>query len=139
MRFMRPATLDDYPAIQAIDLWKQATREVIAVGQCHIAGEHDCTVGYGLLNRSFFNRAWVAILFVDEKHRRHGWGDALLDHMERLCAGPRVWTSTELPNLPMQSLLKKRGYQLTGVVENLQKNPELFYFKDLVKPVCDLR
>jgi hypothetical protein len=51
--------------------------------------------------------------------------------MEIFCHANRIWTSTELPNLPMQSLLKKRGYILTGVVENLQKNPELFYYKDL--------
>jgi GNAT superfamily N-acetyltransferase len=123
--------LDDCAAIEAIDLWKQATRETVASGQCHVAGEEGRVLAYGLLDRSFFHRAWVAILFVAEAYRRHGYGNALLDHMERVCASPRIWTSTELPNLPMQSLLKKRGYQLTGVVENLQKNPELFYFKDL--------
>jgi GNAT superfamily N-acetyltransferase len=134
MPIVRPATLDDSAAIEAIDLWKQATRETIASGQCHVAGDDEGRVlAYGLLNRSFFSRAWIAILFVAEDHRRHGYGDALLDHMESICASPRIWTSTELPNLAMQSLLKKRSYQLTGVVENLQKNPELFYFKDLKK------
>src|SRR5436190_998127 len=117
MRFVRAATMDDHPAIAAIDLWKQATPETIAAGACHVAGEDARVSAYGLLDRSFFHRAWVAILFVGEGHRRRGLGDALLDHMERVCASPRIWTSTELANLAMQSLLKKRGYQLSGVVE----------------------
>jgi hypothetical protein len=56
--------------------------------------------------------------------------------MEKACGSSRIWTSTELPNLPMQSLLNRCDYRLTGVVENLQKNPELFYFKDLAAPAA---
>ena len=112
--------------------WHHAKRESIIAGECHVALIDEHPVGYGILNRGFFHRAWIALLFVPEMHRRNGIGNALLEHMERACGEKRIWTSTELPNLPMQSLLKKRGYQLTGVVENLQKNPELFYFKDLV-------
>jgi GNAT superfamily N-acetyltransferase len=131
MRSIRRATIADFGSIRAMDEWKQATEAVIAAGECHIALDGDSVLAYGILDRSFFHRAWIAILFVAPSHRRQGAGDALLDHMERVCGEKRIWTSTELPNLPMQSLLKKRGYHLTGVVENLQKNPELFYYKNL--------
>ena len=132
MAYCRPATLDDLSAMEAWRDWHHAKRESIEAGECHVALLGDHPVGYGILNRGFFERAWIALLFVPETHRRRGTGNALLEHMETFCGEKRIWTSTELPNLPMQSLLKKRGYQLTGVVENLQKNPELFYFKDLV-------
>jgi len=134
MRFARQASPADAPAIAAFDEWHQATPPLIAAGECHIAGEDGRPLAYAILNRSFFHRAWIAYLFVHRNHRRRGFGGLLLDHVERACASDRIWTSTELPNLPMQALLMKRGYHLAGVVENLQKNPELFYYKDLVPP-----
>jgi GNAT superfamily N-acetyltransferase len=127
----RRATLDDLPQMEVWRDWHHAKRESLEAGECHVAIVDDAPIGYGILNRSFFDRAWIELLFVAETRRRQGAGNALLEHMERACQETRIWTSTELPNLPMQSLLKKRGYHLTGVVENLQKNPELFYYKDL--------
>jgi GNAT superfamily N-acetyltransferase len=131
MHVVRPAMLEDLPAMQAWNDWHHAKRESIEAGECHVAVIDGRPFGYGILNRSYFDRAWIALLFVVEAKRREGLGNALLEHMEDVCGAPRIWTSTELPNVPMQSLLKKRGYHLTGVVENLQKNPELFYYKDL--------
>jgi len=131
MSVVRLATLEDLPAMQEWHDWHHAKRESILARECHVALVGEKPVGYGILNRSFFDRWWIALLFVPETHRRQGVGDALLAHMEQFSQSNRIWTSTELPNVPMQSLLKKRGYVLTGVVENLQKNPELFYYKDL--------
>src|SRR5690349_2729618 len=110
MRTVRRASPADHPAIAAFDEWKQATPETIAAGEVFIACDEDGSSprAYGILNRSFFHRAWVAILFVHRDHRRRGFGGALLDHMEQACGSPRIWTSTELPNLAMQSLLSKR-------------------------------
>jgi GNAT superfamily N-acetyltransferase len=127
----RLATLDDLPAMEAWRDWHPAKRESIEAGECHVAVMDGKPVGYVLLNRNFFDRPWIALLFVEESHRRHGAGNALLEHAERICGERQIWTSTELPNVAMQSLLKKRRYQLTGVVENLQKNPEMIYFKTL--------
>src|SRR4051812_46272810 len=110
----RLAVLEDLPAMQAWQDWHHAKRESIEYGECHVAMIDSAPIGYGILNRGFFDRAWIALLFVPEAHRRQGVGHALLEHMERACGQKRIWTSTELPNLAMQSLLKKRGYQLTG-------------------------
>jgi hypothetical protein len=65
-------------------------------------------------------------------NRRNGAGAALVKHIESLCQTPKLFTSTNLSNLPMQSLLAKLGYILSGVIHNLDEgDPELVYFKRL--------
>jgi hypothetical protein len=50
--------------------------------------------------------------------------------LESECRTEKLFTSTNLSNLPMQSLLAKRGYKLSGVIDNLDPgDPELVYFK----------
>ena len=72
------------------------------------------------------------MLYVHVDHRRSGTGAALLRHMESLCQTPKLFTSTNLSNLPMQSLLGKLEYELSGVIHNLDEgDPELVYFKRL--------
>src|SRR4051812_23385326 len=100
MHFVWRATSDDLPAIAQLDEWKQAKESVVLAGECYLASE---TTGgmpraYAILNHSFFHRAWIAILFVRADHRRCGFGDALMQHMEQACGEKRIWTSTELPN-----------------------------------------
>jgi hypothetical protein len=61
-----------------------------------------------------------------------GAGEALVKHLESLCQTAKLFTSTNLPNLPMQSLLAKMGYVLSGVIHNLDEgDPEIVYFKKL--------
>ena len=43
-----------------------------------------------------------------------------------------IYISTNLSNLPMQSLLAKLGYRLSGVIHHLDEgDPELVYVKYL--------
>ncbi len=50
--------------------------------------------------------------------------------MESISRGEKLFTSTNLSNLPMQALLAKLGYTLSGVIHNLDEgDPELVYFK----------
>jgi hypothetical protein len=61
-----------------------------------------------------------------------GAGEALVKHLESLCQTAKLFTSTNLSNLPMQSLLAKMGYILSGVIHNLDEgDPEIVYFKKL--------
>jgi hypothetical protein len=56
----------------------------------------------------------------------------LLQYMESVCQTPKLFTSTNLSNLPMQSLLAKLNYVLSGVIHNLdESDPEIVYFKRL--------
>ncbi|HEX8353770.1 MAG TPA: GNAT family N-acetyltransferase, partial [Pyrinomonadaceae bacterium] len=106
-------------------------REVVA-GNCHVAVAGETVVGYGVLNYTFYHNGCIEMLYVHSEHRRRGAGAALLAHMESLCRTPKLFTSTNLSNLPMQSLLAKSGYELSGVIHNLDEgDPEIVYLKRL--------
>ncbi|MGB8356439.1 MAG: hypothetical protein WCD79_21250 [Chthoniobacteraceae bacterium] len=58
---------------------------------------------------------------------------ALLAHLESICNRDRIWISTNADNLPMQGLLQKRGYERSGIIENLDPIPELVYSKRIAR------
>ena len=106
-------------------------REVVS-GACFVAVDHGEAIGYAVLNYSFYRNGCIDMLYVHSDHRRRGAGAALLRHMESLCRTDKLFTSTNQSNLQMQSLLAKSGYELTGVIHNLDEgDPELVYFKRL--------
>ena len=137
--FVRPATPDDVPVLQTFDEWNVVTADRIADGQCFAAGlEGDLPQAFGVLDRSFMSRWFVAILFVHPDHRHRGLGRALLEHFESLVARDRprdgkLWISTNIENLPMQRLLHERGYACAGVINDMGKVPELFFNKVLTR------
>jgi len=56
----------------------------------------------------------------------------MMRYLESICRTPKLFTSTNLSNLPMQSLLAKLGYKLCGVIHHLDEgDPELVYVKFL--------
>jgi len=139
------ATLADIPGIMDLDpmpatkdLRFAYVRRVIEAGHCHVAKtEHGVTAGYAVLEHTFFDHGFVSMLFVGRDFRRRGVGSLLLRHVEGLCTTPKLFTSTNCSNLPMQTLLPKLGYIRSGIVENLDDDdPELVYVKFL-KPVAD--
>ena len=106
-------------------------REVVS-GNCFVAVMNETVVGYGVLNYTFHHHGCIDMLYIDSDHRRCGAAAALLKHMESLCKTPKLFTSTNLSNLPMQSLLAKLNYVLSGVIHNLDEgDPEIVYFKQL--------
>ncbi len=105
-------------------------QESIEAERCFVCVEGDEVIGYGVLDYTFFRQGSVDMLYVHLDHRRKRAGSALMQHMETLCRTEKLWTSTNLSNLPMQSLLAKRGYKLSGVIHNLDPgDPELVYVK----------
>ena len=64
-----------------------------------------------------------------ERARRKGVGTHLMrDALER-CKTKKLWTSTNLSNLPMQQLLLESGWQSAGIVYGLDDgDPELFFW-----------
>ncbi len=139
---VRLATHNDIEALFSLDLIAQSENErrefirnEVMSGNCFVAvaaGADEKIIGYGVLNYTFHHVGCIDMLYVDSDHRRSGAGAALLQHMESLCQTPKLFTSTNLSNLPMQSLLTKSGYSLSGVIHNLDENdPEIVYFKRL--------
>ncbi len=134
---IRPAGESDVEALCALDLIarredrrREFIRRAVASGTCFVAVAGGEVVGYGVLNYTFYSNGFVDMLYVRSDRRRGGAGAALLRHMESLCRTPKLFTSTNLSNLPMQSLLSQAGYELSGVIHNLDEgDPELVYYK----------
>jgi len=137
---LRPATSLDIDALSAIDRQAQTDRQrrefitrSVAHGRCSVVvNANGHAAGYGVLEYAFFDNGFVSMLYVDPVHRRQGAGRLLLRHLESLCQTPKLFTSTNLSNQPMQALLAKAGYRLSGVIHDLDENdPELVYVKYL--------
>jgi N-acetylglutamate synthase-like GNAT family acetyltransferase len=106
-------------------------REVLA-GNCFAALKGELIIGYGVLNYTFYYLGCIDMLYIHSDYRQIGAGAALLQYMESVCQTPKLFTSTNLSNLPMQSLLAKLNYVLSGVIHNLdESDPEIVYFKRL--------
>ena len=136
---IRPADENDIEALCSLDLVagrgherRKFIRRSVVSGACFVAVAEDEVIGYGVLNYTFYRNGCVDMLYVHSGHRRHGAGAALLRHLESLCETPKLFTSTNQSNLPMQSLLAKSEYVLSGVIHNLDEgDPEIVYFKRL--------
>jgi GNAT superfamily N-acetyltransferase len=139
MLLIRSAVESDIPSLYSLDLIARVEKErrefirrEIAAGACFVAVADEEVIGYGVLNYTFYHNGCIDMLYVHTEHRRRGAGAALMQHMERLCQTPKLFTSTNLSNLRMQSLLAKLGYELSGVIHNLDEgDPEIVYFKRL--------
>jgi len=108
----------------------------IASSHCHIALLNDSLiVGYAVLDYSFYTQAFISMLRVHPLYRRQGIGLAMMQYLEQpaLCTTKKSFTSTNLSNLAMQSLLARLQYKLTGVIHNLDDDgdSELVYYKSL--------
>lgn len=136
---IRPANESDVEALCSLDLIarcennrREFIRRAVTSGTCFVAVAEEELIGYGVLNYTFYCNGHIDMLYVDSGHRRRGAGEALLQHMESLCQTPKLFTSTNLSNLPMQTLLAKLEYVVSGVIHNLDEgDPEIVYFKRL--------
>ena len=136
---IRPAVENDIEALCSLDLIarqegvrREFIRREVVSGNCFVAVTNGTVIGYGVLNYTFYDNGHIDMLYVHSEHRRRGAGEALLRHMEPLCRTPKLFTSTNLSNLRMQSLLAKLGYELSGVIHNLDEgDPEIVYCKRL--------
>ena len=139
MIFIRLANEEDIESLRLLDLIarreegrREFIRNSVASGTCFVAVRNETVIGYGVLNYTFFHNGCIEMLYIHSGHRRCGAAASLLKHMESLCQTPKLFTSTNLSNLPMQSLLAKSGYQLSGIIHNLDEgDPEIVYFKRL--------
>lgn len=139
MILIRSANESDVEALCSLDLIarcendrREFIRSAVVSGACFVAVAEEVVIGYGVLNYTFYSNGNIDMLYVHSGHRRRGAGQALLQHMESLCRTSKLFTSTNLSNLPMQALLVKLGYVVSGVIHNLDEgDPEIVYFKRL--------
>ncbi|MBA3530726.1 MAG: GNAT family N-acetyltransferase [Ardenticatenales bacterium] len=108
-------------------------RRIVSDGSGYVALAEEEVAGYGVLEYNFFDNGFISMLYVGAVHRRQGVGQALMEHMAKQCRSAKLFTSTNLSNLPMQTLLARLGYVLSGVIHNLDEgDPEVVYFKGKV-------
>jgi ribosomal protein S18 acetylase RimI-like enzyme len=99
-----------------------------------VATAGEITIGYVVLDYSFYENGFISMLCVHPDYRRQGVGERLMQQVEGVCRTEKLFTSTNLSNTAMQRLLARLGYVLSGVIHNLDEDdPELVYFK-LLKP-----
>ena len=111
---------------------REFIRREIAAGTYFVAVLDQEVIGYGVLNYTFFHLGWIDMLYVRNEYQRRGAGEMLLRYLESLCKTDKLFTSTNLSNLRMQTLLAKLGYELSGVIHNLDEgDPEIVYYKRL--------
>jgi len=90
-------------------------------------------MGYAVMGE-FFGHPFLERIATHTAHQRLGVAQALLANLEveflAHPGGDRMFVSTNESNDPMRTLLAKRGYKVSGVVENLDPgDPELFFVK----------
>lgn len=136
---IRSAANGDVDAICEFDHIAQQSKQrrafverAVSAGNCFVIEAHHQVVGYAVLEYSFYEHGFVSMLYVHSEYRQQGAGTMLMQHLESICQTPKLFTSTNLSNLPMQSLLAKLGYTLSGVIHYLDEDdPELVYVKYL--------
>ncbi len=136
---VRLANVGDVDVIQSLDHIAHSCErrrcfisQAVESGTCYVAAASRQVIGYGVLTYSFYYNGFVDMVYVDSEHRRRGAGSSILKHLESVCRTAKLFTSTNLSNLPMQALLIRRGFHLCGTVNGLDAgDPELFYLKQL--------
>ncbi|MEP7292149.1 MAG: GNAT family N-acetyltransferase [Chloroflexota bacterium] len=140
MLVVERATEDDFANVLAIDAAHSSPgraeylTEAVKKRECYIAREGWDVVGFVTLTRSFFDQYFIELLLVDPQQRRKGVGSALIRHIEEIIPSEKLFTSTNVSNLPMQALCKTLGFVVSGWIDNLDEDdPEIIYFKRLIK------
>lgn len=134
---IRRASRADLPLMTRVDprLGTDARRSrvvggLLDLGLSWLAEAAGTPVGYVVVSTHFFSRPFVDLLVVDESQRRRGVGTALMARCEAAHDDDRLFTSTNESNQPMRALLAQAGYQVSGVIENLDPgDPELVFVK----------
>ncbi|MDG9712815.1 GNAT family N-acetyltransferase [Streptomyces sp. DH10] len=97
-------------------------------GRALLAEDARGPVGYAVLEYTFFEQGFLTLLTVAPAARRQGVATRLLTAVEAACATPKLFTSTNVSNQPMQHLLLRAGWHPAGLVHGLDDgDPELFY------------
>ncbi|MFH9059823.1 GNAT family N-acetyltransferase [Streptomyces coeruleorubidus] len=97
-------------------------------GRALLAEDARGPVGYAVLEYTFFEQGFLTLLTVAPAARRQGVATRLLGAVEAACTTPKLFTSTNVSNQPMQQLLLRAGWQPAGLVHGLDDgDPELFY------------
>ncbi|WP_049567521.1 GNAT family N-acetyltransferase [Streptomyces sp. SBT349] len=140
---IRRANASDWTGLAGIDSLaasgdharRASVRRWCEQGLALLAGDGSGPLGYSVLEYTFFEQGFVTLLMVAPTARRRGVGARLLGATEAACTTPKLFTSTNVSNHPMQRLLRRVGWSPVGLLHGLDEgDPELFYLCPRVRP-----
>ena len=129
---VRPARSSDATAIRAIDHDASRESEIRQAAEQprYIVAELDGIVAGFAVGSRLYGFDFLELLVVSAAHRRRGVGSALVRGWEATADTPKLFTSTNDSNIPMQRLCEGLGYARSGLIQNLDEgDPEIVYFK----------
>jgi N-acetylglutamate synthase-like GNAT family acetyltransferase len=136
MRSIRKAVLKDVGALSDCDpefdfgSRKEFVERAIRGGGGYILEQEGTVIGVAVLEYTFFEHGFVSLLYVSPAARRTGAGEMLLQHLVSICQTPKLFSSTNQSNHPMQALFAKAGFLASGMIHNLDPtDPEIVYYK----------
>ncbi|WP_030251220.1 GNAT family N-acetyltransferase [Streptomyces sp. NRRL S-455] len=133
---IRHADVSDWPGLVGIDSIAASGDDVRRVsirrwceqGSVLLAEDASGLLGYSVLEYTFFEQGFITMVTVAPTARRRGVGARLLKATEAACTSPKLFTSTNVSNHPMQLLLQRVGWSPVGLLHGLDEgDPELFY------------
>jgi hypothetical protein len=138
---IRLATPDDIAALSQLDTYavehperRKAIAAWVGEGTCQLAEVGGEFAAYGVLSYHFFGAPFIEMLMVGSSFRRRGVALTFVTHFQATCIGPKLFSSTNMSNHPMQSLLLKAGFKPSGYIDNLDEgDPELVFFYPVPK------
>jgi ribosomal protein S18 acetylase RimI-like enzyme len=133
---IRKATLQDVSAISVGDSEfvsggrEEFVRRAIPREGVHVMEQGGKIIGIGVLEYTFFEHGFISLLYVSPSARRTGAGESLLRYFVSVSQTPKLFSSTNQSNRPMQALFAKVGFEPSGIIHNLDlDDPELVYYK----------
>jgi ribosomal protein S18 acetylase RimI-like enzyme len=122
------AGADDHAGRGSIRRWCER-------GVVLLAEDASGPLGYCVLEYTFFEQGFLTMLMVAPDARCQSVGARLLRATEADCTTPKLFTSTNVSNHPMQRLLQRAGWSPVGLLHGLDEgDPELFYLCPSAQP-----
>ena len=133
---IRKAALQDVSAISVGDSefvsgsLQEFVRRAIPREGVYVLEQGGKIIGIGVLEYTFFEHGFISLLYVRPSARRNGAGESLLRYFVSVSQTPKLFSSTNQSNKPMQALFAKVGFEPSGIIHNLDLDePELVYYK----------
>jgi ribosomal protein S18 acetylase RimI-like enzyme len=118
----------DAVAIDGDDERQASIRRWCQQGLAVVAEDASGPLGYCVVEYTFFEQGFATMLMVAPSARGRGVGHRLLEAVAASCTTPKLFTSTNVSNQPMQRLLQRAGWSPVGLLHGLDEgDPELFY------------
>jgi ribosomal protein S18 acetylase RimI-like enzyme len=136
MRSIRKAIVEDLSGLSHGDTEfffgsrNECVERAIRRGGGYALEQAGKVIGVAVLEYTFFEHGFISWPYVRPAARRAGAGEALLQYMVSIYQTPKLFSSTNQSNRPMQALFAKVGFEQSGMIDNLDPNdPEIVYYK----------